>query len=125
LLKTFIRRSDIACRYGGEEFIVILPHTPLSDAKMVAERIRSGIESHDFGYIEQSNPVRVSVGVATCSNGSIDASALLKEADATLYRAKNLGRNRVECSLIVDRHIGAINVNDADDLYIQKSDSQN
>ena len=74
------------------------------------------------GYIEEKTPVTVSVGLATCSNGSIDASALLKEADVALYRAKNLGRNRVECSLIVDRSLGVINVNDADDLYVQKGE---
>jgi len=120
IVSKIVRRSDIACRYGGEEFAVILPSTPLSDAKMVAQRIREEVESHDFGYIEESHKVTVSVGLATCSNGSINASELLKESDAALYRAKNLGRNRVECSLVVDRSLGVINVNDADDLYVQK-----
>jgi len=123
IIMTTVRRSDIACRYGGEEFAVILPKTPLSDAKMVATRIREAVDGHDFGYIEQTNPVTVSVGLATCSNGSIDANQLLKEADAALYRAKNLGRNRVECSLVVDKNLGVIDVNAADDLYVQKSGS--
>lgn len=124
IVKTIVRRSDIACRYGGEEFSIILPKTPLSDAKMVATRIRESVESHDFGYIEENQPVTVSVGLATCSNGSIDANQLLKEADGALYRAKNLGRNRVECSLVVDKSIGAIDVNEVDDLYVQKSSDQ-
>ena len=100
-MKDTVKGKDFVARYGGEEFAIILPGTPLSDAKMVSERIREEVENYDFGYIEQTNPVTVSVGLATCSNGSVNANELLKQADTALYRAKNLGRNRVECSLIV------------------------
>ena len=119
ILKQAIRRTDIACRYGGEEFAIILPKTPLADARAVAERIREATQSYDFGC--QDRKVTVSLGLACCQNSSVDAVGMIKEADSALYRAKSGGRNRVESSLIVDKNMGSINVNDADELYVQKS----
>jgi diguanylate cyclase (GGDEF)-like protein len=86
-----IRSIDAAGRYGGEEFLVVLPETDLDGAAVVAERIRSAIES--------SGKLLVSIGVAELepANGSI--SALIVAADAALYAAKRGGKNRVELAL--------------------------
>lgn len=90
----FCRTEDIVCRYGGEEFTVLLPQTPLAGAKELAERIRQGIESRPF--VRKNNPLRIncSFGVATLRD-SIEPS-IVDLADEALYKAKRSGRNRVE-----------------------------
>ena len=91
------RTNDFAARYGGEEFAVILPHTEAAMAVRVAERIRRAVE--DFVFIDDEHPTRVTVsaGVATVPGNppiqSVDG--LVRAADLALYRAKDLGRNRV------------------------------
>ena len=90
------RESDTAGRWGGEEFLVLLPHTGHLAALTVAERIREAIATtvrsqHSGGY-----PVTVSIGVAVLDHG--DASSLIREADGALFEAKASGRNRVEIS---------------------------
>ena len=97
-LRTNIRPKDIACRYGGEEFLLIMPETTSEAAALGAERIRKAIASTPF-YSERGNvdvPVTVSAGVAT-QVGEDDVMAdLLHRADQALYRAKQNGRNRIE-----------------------------
>lgn len=90
--------SDLACRYGGEEFAVLLPETGASDALLVAERLRRHVES--LAIPHPSSPVgpvvTVSVGVATRpAEGDAGPNELIAAADAALYRAKEAGRNRV------------------------------
>jgi two-component system cell cycle response regulator len=96
LLKESIRQYDIACRYGGEEFAVIMPNTHLSDARTFCERLRKKIEGMTIRY--ESNEIRftVSIGVAQFS-AEVDNSIgdLIKRADDGLYTAKKQGRNRV------------------------------
>lgn len=92
-----IRDIDLACRYGGEEFVVIMPDTDMALARVVAERIRHEIASHPFIVAEGATqlPVTVSLGVA-CFEGEGDTPEhLLKRADVALYQAKRSGRNRV------------------------------
>lgn len=89
-----LRVIDIIGRYGGEEFIVILPQTDLENAVNAAERLRKAIESEYFVY-DDKNTIRltVSLGVATYQNGQ-DTRSLIKIADDNLYRAKRGGKNR-------------------------------
>ena len=91
------RANDIAARYGGEEFAVILPHTELDMALRVAERIRRAVDCFTFNANDSPAHVTVSGGVATYPGGEgIDSmDALVRAADAALYRAKDGGRNKV------------------------------
>lgn len=90
-----VRAGDVLARIGGEEFAVLLPETSPSDAGRVAERIRSAVENLALQSEEHKriHPT-VSVGIATSPAGG-DIEALLREADAALYRAKQAGRNRI------------------------------
>ena len=87
---------DIPCRYGGEEFVIILPATDLRGAEEVAERLRKLAENYPFGG--QSEPLRVtlSVGVAAMDQDTlVEESELVRRSDEALYRAKETGRNKV------------------------------
>ncbi len=96
LLKESIRQYDIACRYGGEEFAVIMPNTHLRDARIFCERFRKKIEKMAIPYESKELRFTVSIGVAQFSP-DIDKSIgdLIKRADNGLYTAKKQGRNRV------------------------------
>jgi two-component system cell cycle response regulator len=96
-IKRSIRGIDLACRYGGEEFVLIMPETDMAVAAMVAERLRRRIAGEPFA-VEQgtkSIPVTISVGIAALRGKEDTAASLLKRADQALYRAKRDGRNRV------------------------------
>ncbi|OMH40138.1 hypothetical protein BLW93_06690 [Desulfurobacterium indicum] len=94
-IRSLIRSSDILVRYGGEEFIIYLPHTTLKDALKLAERIRKGIEDMIIDT-EDGKKIRVtiSLGVAERDLGET-LEQVIKKADEALYRAKKHGRNRV------------------------------
>jgi two-component system cell cycle response regulator len=96
-LRASIRGIDMACRSGGEEFVVLLPDTDPVIAAKVAERIRFKIEKQPFRINGGSRVVNVtaSVGVSGFTFGHTTADAMLKRADEALYRAKREGRNRV------------------------------
>jgi diguanylate cyclase (GGDEF)-like protein len=90
------RASDFAARYGGEEFSVILPHTRLDMAMRVADRIRRAVREFEFLADESPCRVTVSAGVATFPSPEIDSvDALIRAADVALYRAKDMGKDRV------------------------------
>lgn len=102
-MQTNIRASDILCRFGGEEFIFLLPETDLQHSYVIAEKLRRRIaqQPHDF---ELDRPVTVSIGVACFPEHGETAEELLKAADLALYEAKNRGRNRsVMASDILDQ----------------------
>ena len=91
------RPADIACRYGGEEFIVILPDTDGDIACTVAERMRGAIAANTFALPHGDTiQVTTSVGVATTSGSNEPPAELIDRADKALYAAKSGGRNRVE-----------------------------
>ncbi|MEA2986849.1 MAG: two-component system, cell cycle response regulator [Alphaproteobacteria bacterium] len=95
-IKKSIRGIDLACRYGGEEFVVIMPETDLSVATMVAERLRRRIATEPFPIQNGSRSIEVTISVGISALGKDDTAAnILKRADAALYRAKRDGRNRV------------------------------
>jgi two-component system cell cycle response regulator len=100
LLLDAVRKSDIVTRYGGEEILVLAPHTPLEDACLLAERLRRAVESKPLvppSNTKDGRPLRItaSIGVATLGPDVGDGPALLKAADEALYRAKDAGRNLV------------------------------
>ena len=90
-----IREVDLAGRYGGEEFLLILPETGLAEAKEAAERLRSRISGAPVATQRGKVAVTVSVGAASAENGASTLEALLEAADHALYTAKSTGRNRV------------------------------
>jgi diguanylate cyclase (GGDEF)-like protein len=95
-LTRVLRASDVACRYGGDEFILLLPDTDLPGAEHVAETLRREIETLALaGAGARVVGVTASVGLATAAPAELDATALIKTTDEALYRAKHLGRNRV------------------------------
>jgi two-component system cell cycle response regulator len=92
-----VRGIDLACRYGGEEFVVVMPDTDISFAYMVAERLRRSVEATPFEISRDPKKlnVTISIGIAASEGEKDTAEALLHRADQALYRAKRDGRNRV------------------------------
>jgi diguanylate cyclase (GGDEF)-like protein len=98
-LESLFRNEDVPCRFGGEEFVVLLPGADASDAVHRAEQLRSRVEALVVRYLEKSLPtITVSIGVAAFPEAGEYPEAVLKAADEALYRAKENGRNRVELS---------------------------
>ena len=95
-IRKSIRGIDLACRYGGEEFVVVMPETDMAVATMVAERLRRRIASEPFPIQKGTRTidVTISIGIAALAPDD-DAAAVIKRADQALYRAKRDGRNRV------------------------------
>jgi two-component system cell cycle response regulator len=100
LFRQELRDYDIAARFGGEEFIAVIPETSLTDAASVAERIRKSVERAVFNERGDNLKITVSLGISTYPAPEINsAEALIREADKGLYRAKAKGRNRIEAML--------------------------
>ncbi|AFY90979.1 GGDEF domain-containing protein [Chroococcidiopsis thermalis] len=95
-LKEQIRAGDIACRYGGEEFMLILPAAPLEAVQQRAEQIREAVKWLQLKHQHQLlDPITLSLGVAAFPYHGSTTQELIQAADAALYRAKNEGRDRV------------------------------
>ncbi len=96
-IKRSIRGIDLACRYGGEEFVVVMPETDMAVATTVAERLRRRIASEPFPIQRGTASVAVTISIGLAGLGQADerAADILKRADVALYRAKRDGRNRV------------------------------
>ncbi len=99
LLTKSLRRYDSAYRYGGEELALILPQTEIADAARLADRIRAKLEKKSF--LNKKLRITASFGVASLGGTTLTEDALIAAADAQMYRAKNLGRNRVEPSSLL------------------------
>ena len=99
MLGTGLRTEDLLCRYGGEEFCLILPGVDLRQATEIAERLRHGVETFGGSSIRSQDSITVtsSFGVSSLVLGAKDPNALIEQADAALYVAKRAGRNRVKC----------------------------
>lgn len=96
LLMDSIRKYDVGCRYGGEEFAVILPDTNLEKAVALCERFRKRVKNFVFAYENLELKITTSVGVAAPpASGDVDGKQLVELADKALYQAKSQGRNRV------------------------------
>ena len=96
-LASNFRPRDLACRFGGEEFVVIMPDTSAEDAYIIAERLRVAVSGDPFHIGSNKDPleVTVSVGVAIGNRADDDTDVVIKRADQALYAAKQRGRNRV------------------------------
>lgn len=97
-LKATLRSADIACRYGGEEFCILLPQTSLTEAGVIAERMRQRVAETDYPY-GKSQPlgiVSISVGISTFARHIDTAEKVISAADRALYSAKSQGKNRIE-----------------------------
>ena len=96
-IRKSIRNIDLACRYGGEEFVIVMPETDMAVATMVAERLRRRIATEPFAIQQGARnlDVTISIGIAALGDATDTTAAILKRADTALYRAKRDGRNRV------------------------------
>jgi two-component system cell cycle response regulator len=94
ILKKGIRQADLLCRYGGDEFVMLLSQTPPEQAMVLAERLRQRIAHSSLARLEQGLQVTVSIGVAGLEP-EMNMESLIKEADEAHYRAKQAGKNRV------------------------------
>ena len=94
MLRSSLRESDFVGRYGGEEFLLLLPDTGRDQAVVVAEKVRAAVAG--LGLSEIGQPVTASLGIAAVPDDAADADTLIRAADRALYAAKGNGRNRVE-----------------------------
>ncbi len=99
LLKNQSRKMDYVCRYGGEEFTVILPQTDKREAFLLAERLRENIKNHPFNHEEilPSKKLTISLGLATFPEDGASPSELITSSDKMLYQAKHKGKNTTCC----------------------------
>jgi diguanylate cyclase (GGDEF)-like protein len=90
-----LRRSDLCGRLGGDEFAVLLPHTDIEAARVVAEKLCGSVASHSFvSGLATANAAMITLSIGLAS-GREDSDALLQRADSAMYDAKRLGKNRV------------------------------
>jgi diguanylate cyclase (GGDEF)-like protein len=99
-LRASLRTSDVLARFGGDEFVIVLPRACASDARVAAERLRQAVATHEF-RTSWGERIRasLSIGVATSSETCADADALFRAADRALYESKQHGRNRVTAAV--------------------------
>ena len=97
-MRDVLRGSDLKCRYGGEEFLVLLPETPLEGAKRVADSLRRELADLPIHWKDETLSITASFGVTVALPSEIDSEAIIGRADAAMYRAKEQGRNCVRLS---------------------------
>jgi len=99
LLRNQSRKMDFVCRYGGEEFAMVLPQTDKKEAFLIAERLRMDIEKHDFTHedIFPTKKLTVSIGVSSFPEDGLLPAELISASDKNLYQAKHKGRNSTCC----------------------------
>ncbi len=95
MLSNNSRKQDIVSRWGGEEFIILLPETDLGNGAILAEKLRDKIEKEVFTYKDKKIPVTLSFGLSVYNKKGLKTDDVIKQADQRLYEAKNSGRNKV------------------------------
>lgn len=97
VVKDSVRANiDIPCRYGGEEFTIIMPETDAAGARVLAERLRKRVEAYEYPGQEKALHVTISIGISIFPDDATDKLMLIKKADDALYRAKEAGRNNTQ-----------------------------
>jgi len=104
LIRDEAREADIVARFGGEEFVVLLPDCDFADARAFGERLRASVAAHRLRHDGEELSVTVSVGCAQFTPQATDLEAALDSADHALYIAKRSGRNRVEGTIVSSPH---------------------
>ncbi|MBM3524480.1 MAG: sensor domain-containing diguanylate cyclase [Alphaproteobacteria bacterium] len=99
VLRRIVRETDVVARYGGDEFVVVLPETPLPGALVIAERIRKKVEDYRFAAHDNGIRLTVSLGVANCPKHTLTAEGLIKKADAAMCRAKERSKNTIKVAV--------------------------
>ena len=99
VFQKILRETDVVGRYGGDEFVIVLPETPLNGAMVIAERIRRKVEDYEFMAQNVCIRLTVSLGVANCPKHTLTAEGLIKKADAAMYRAKELSKNSIKVAV--------------------------
>jgi diguanylate cyclase (GGDEF)-like protein len=94
-IQSQLRQTDVVARYGGDEFVVVLPETPSNGAVGVAERIRKSIESSPLTTRDKKVALTVSIGIAGYPNQGHDLDTVVERADHAMYASKNGGKNRI------------------------------
>ena len=110
-MKEVLRGSDLRCRFGGEEFLVLLPETPLHGARRVADTLRREIAERPIPWSGEGLTITASFGIAQTMPGEVNVQAVIARADQALYRAKDDGRNCVRIAaetamLVADNRVG-------------------
>ncbi|SFV75161.1 diguanylate cyclase (GGDEF domain) with PAS/PAC sensor [hydrothermal vent metagenome] len=95
LVKTSLRKSDVCGRFGGEEFLILLPNTRTNGAFELANKLNNQVKNHSFIYNEQKIPITISIGITSASYTD-SFHSLIQRCDEALYLAKKNGRNRVQ-----------------------------
>lgn len=95
LIRESFRRTDILCRYGGEEIVIIMPETSLENAVIPSERLKEKIANKDFIYNNTNMKLTVSIGISAMSDEFNNQKEIIESADRALYKAKQTGRNKV------------------------------
>ena len=98
-MRDVLRGSDLKCRYGGEEFLVLLPETPVEGAKRVADTLRRELADMAIRWKDDTVKITASFGVTVAMPSEVDSQTMIARADAALYRAKDQGRNCVRLSV--------------------------
>lgn len=99
ILLSNARDADMVVRYGGEEFVILLPHTPSAGAKVIAERLCQAVADHAFDSIPDKRRLTISIGVCSVREGGpMVPKELVRQADQAMYRSKRNGRNQVSCN---------------------------
>jgi len=106
-LKAALRSADVACRYGGEEFCILLPQTTATEAAVIAERMRQRVTETDYphGKSQPKGTVSISIGISAFAKPIATAEKVRAAADRALYHAEHMGKNRIE--FYVDNMVGS------------------
>jgi len=120
VIKPLLKEEDVFCRYGGEEFAIIMPGLPPDKAQTAARRIRASIENADFARVEKEKTLTISVGLVTALHSNIPLNLMIKEADENLYKSKDAGRNRMHASVMLDQYLPAVKVEDKVDKKVEQ-----
>jgi diguanylate cyclase (GGDEF)-like protein len=100
ILATSVRESDVLARYGGDEFVVVLPETPAAGALVIAERIRRAIEEHPFLQAQGLQArISASLGIAAYPDHALTPEGLIQKADQAMYRVKEQDKNGIEVAV--------------------------